>query len=145
MAGFEESLAAEHLMKCYSLNADDTGRVISDTHLDQISRFHSRQWKSLPPYLAIESIIADDLSHYVGEEHEKRLSFFLKWKQMKGSDATYFVLISALLKIKCKQDAEGVCKLLEASLDKEVIIEEPHAGKMCAVVCFFCTHNYQQF
>ena len=49
------------------------------------------------------------------DEGEKRREFFLGWKEKKGSGATYGCLIRALLKIKSRQDAESICKLLQAS------------------------------
>ena len=48
-----------------------------------------------------------------GEEREKRCSFLKKWKKMKGLKATYKSLIHALLEVECREEAEGVCKLLK--------------------------------
>lgn len=69
--------------------------------------------KAIPGTL--ESIVADDIDKSQVSEDQKRRTFFKQWKQMNGFDATYKNLISALLKIKCRQDAEHVCKLLQES------------------------------
>ncbi len=45
-------------------------------------------------------------------EKEKRHTFLIKWRDVKGSEATYRNLIQALLTIESVEDAEEVCKLL---------------------------------
>lgn len=125
-----QGTSANHLLKAYCLTEENCNKEVSDRHLEEISRLHSREWKSLPSYLDIESIVADDMDHGVGNQHEKRLNFFLQWKQMKGSDATYFRLISALLKIKCRKDAESVCKLLQVSLKQKESSAEKTLGEL---------------
>ena len=54
-----------------------------------------------------------DADRSPGGEGGKRYEFFLQWKQMKGSEATYVKLIGALEKISCKLDAESLCMLLK--------------------------------
>ena len=46
-----------------------------------------------------------------GEENERQ-KFLERWQEKKGCDVTYIKLISALLEVECRSDAEGVCKLL---------------------------------
>ena len=58
------------------------------------------------------------------DEDEKRATFFAKWKEAKGSDATYKALISALLEIGCAEDAECVCKLLKPA-SKHLLSTQP--------------------
>ena len=96
----------DSLSKQYKLKKEDVGKKISDIHLDKISHSCCSQWKRLPPYLDMERI----------SEDEKRSSFFSKWVDEKGSDATYGKLISALLKMECKNDAEKVCELIQPVL-----------------------------
>ncbi len=52
----------------------------------------------------------DKLSHK--GEKEKRHTFLIKWREVKGPEATYRNLIQALLTIESVEDAEEVCKLL---------------------------------
>lgn len=114
----EDCCAVDYLLERYRLTVEDCSREVSDSHLDDISRYYSRDWKSLPPYLDIDRMVVEDTKHIFGDR-EKRLEFFLQWKQIKGSDATYLQLVSALLSIKCRRDAEGVCKLLQSSVAAE--------------------------
>ena len=58
---------------------------------------------------------------------EASSSFFSKWKEAKGSGATYRALISALLKIKCVEDAEGVCELLKNSPPSKLCHAQSHS------------------
>ena len=87
-------------------------KKISDKHVVEISGFLSEQWRKLPSYLDLEDAVLSDLEKDAKTEEERRAGLLKKWKREKGSEATYQVLIKALLDIKCKEDAESVCKLL---------------------------------
>ena len=86
---------------------------ISDIHLNEISHSHCRKWRLLYSHLLLDKIVVDDVDRMpVTEEEDKRASFFHKWKEIKGSEATYQVLYNALIKIECKSDAEFVRNLV---------------------------------
>ena len=91
----------------------DLDKVISDLHLDEIARTRCTYWKSLPSRLGLPDIVAKDID-IKGSllESEKRSEFFRQWKQRKGLEATYRVLVKALLDIDQRLDAEYVCELL---------------------------------
>ena len=97
----------------YNLTEDVCGQQVSPVHLEDISRSHCKHWRKLPAHLGLPEIMASDIDRKQVEESEKRHIFFFGWKDRKGSDATYRSLISALLKIDCRQDAESICKLLQ--------------------------------
>ena len=87
--------------------ADGYGdQPVTDEHLEIISRSCCKKWKSLPAHLELEDIVAEDIDKTQKGEREKRHDFLREWKSMKGSKATYKKLIAALLKIKCKDEAE---------------------------------------
>ena len=109
----EISLAS--LVKQYNLGEDVKGKI-TDVHLEVISRSYCGKWKRLPSHLNMESVVVDDIDRLAIDEDEKRLKFLSTWKTTKGSDATYKKLISALLKIKCVYDAEGVCEILQQNV-----------------------------
>ena len=100
------------LMRLYELNEGDCSKPISGNHLDEISRTLCGGWRSLPTHLGMPEIAVKDLERDFKIENERRNGFFFQWKEMQGSAATYKKLIIALLDIKCREDAEGVCKLL---------------------------------
>ena len=104
------------LMNRYGLSEADTSQQASDSNLELITLSCCEQWKSLPPYLVVETIVATDIDKTQKDPQEKRHDFFRKWKKIKGSGATYKVLITALLKIKCVEDAEKVCEILKDSI-----------------------------
>ena len=62
--------------------------------------------------------MAEDIDKSQKGEREKRHDFLLKWKDEEGSDATYGQLITALLKIKCTQDAEKLSEMLKQSVSQ---------------------------
>ena len=111
----EAAVTMRSLLKLYELKEEDCNQQISSLHLNEISLNYCQKWRFLPARLNLKDIVADDISRGLGNEEDKRHAFFLKWKQVKGSDATYRRLIGALLEIKCRQDAEAVCRLLQES------------------------------
>ena len=100
------------LMERYSLSDDACSKQITDTHLEELSRTHCRHWRRLPSHLEMDSIVEHDVDSSSTDEGKRRHNFFMKWKERKGSDATYKALITALLKVDCRADAEYICKLL---------------------------------
>lgn len=105
------------MMRQYGLSDEDCSREISDAHVDEISRHYCEKWRSLYPHLHLNKIIVTDMERGHSTEEARRSGFILKWKAMKGSEATYRMLVCALLKIQERQDAEGVCKLLASTGD----------------------------
>ena len=67
----------------------------------------------LPSHLGVPQIYVHDINRNSTEESERRSNFFFGWKELKGSAATYKALITALLDIDCREDAEGVCRFLK--------------------------------
>ena len=106
------STTVSSLLKQYQLKEEDVSKQVTDLHIDKISRSHCKKWKSLPAYLEMEGIVASDIDMMPIEEEEKRNNFFSKWKEEKGSEATYKALIGSLLEIRCREDAESICRLL---------------------------------
>ena len=96
----------------YELTPSDCNRVVSDCHLQEVS---CKDWRLLPCHLEVDTAVMRDADRSPGGEGGKRYEFFLQWKQMKGSEATYVKLIGALEKISCKLDAENLCTLLKSS------------------------------
>ena len=127
----EESSTFLELMSQYKLTESQYNQQVSDTHLEKLSRSGCKQWKSLPPHLELEAIVAEDIDKSQKGEREKRHEFLLTWKDIEGSDATYGQLITALLKIKCRRDAEKLCEMLKKSVQAIATASATshHAGK----------------
>ena len=100
------------LLGYYELEEESLDLQVSDRHLDEISRSSCRQWKSLSTRLGVPRIVVDDIDACQVSEEDKRSRFFFKWKDIKGSRATYRSLIEGLLEISCQEDAESICNLL---------------------------------
>ena len=107
MASSIESLIARH-----QLTEENVNRVITDIHIEVISRCCCSKWKSLPAHLGLATIIEEDINCKEVNEEDKRRTFLTTWKEKKGFKATYKTLISALLEIECRSEAEHVCQLL---------------------------------
>ena len=107
------------LIKKYELSESSCNKMITDVHLDKISRrcsFGGGARKSLAIHLGLGKNIAEDINRGPGNEWEKRSALFDEWIRIKGSEATYTRLVTALLTIQHKQDAEEVLRLLQRSI-----------------------------
>lgn len=111
MAEYLPSPAADTLIKQCGLTDADCNKEIRKSHLEKICRSFCNQWRLLPPQLEVGPAVMEKLEQDYPEEQQKR-AFFLQWKEMKGPGASYKRLISALLAVGCKEDAESVCRLL---------------------------------
>ncbi len=101
------------LLGRHGLSEECCDSKVSDVHLEKISRFLSQSIQCLAPYLGIKQRIVSDIDNLSHKgEKEKRHTFLIKWREVKGSEATYRNLIQALLTIESVEDAEKVCKLL---------------------------------
>ena len=92
----------EYLMKHFGLSEDDCKKKVSDRHIQWISSHSCEQWKKLPSFLGLETTVVSDLGKDFKTEEERRIGLLKKWKKMKGFDATYKVLIKALLDIESR-------------------------------------------
>jgi hypothetical protein len=98
-----------------SASEEDLNRTITDEHLVIIAGACCEKWMSLPPFLGLKTIVAKDIESASGDQEEKRLKFLRKWNSIKGRDATYKQLTTALAKIKCGNDVDIVCAILKNS------------------------------
>lgn len=114
----------------YHLTEDCCDQQITEIHIDQISCSICRKWKLLVKYLGMNAIVVSDIDCKWINEAEKRHFFFSEWRNEKGKEATYTVLIGALLKIKCGNDAEYVCKLLQSPPSTHLL--PTRTGNACA-------------
>ena len=124
MASEASFIAARAVMESFGLTKREWNKEITSEHLNEISRFYCREWWRLIPQLNLRDITENDINDRSGSSEEKRRIFFRKWKHMKGSEATYKQLVSALLKIECKKDSEAVCQLLLQSPSPSLLQEE---------------------
>ena len=106
----------------FGLSKDDLKQEISDTDIDNICRAYCTKWRNLYAHLGLERTFVVNAERDGYDEADKKAHFFRAWKGEEASDTTFGKLIDALMQIKCKQDAEGVCKLLAAKLGKQPII-----------------------
>ena len=84
----------KYLMNRYGLSDVDCGKEVSGEDLEKIS---CSLWRKLPKHLGLEESVVDDLERDFRTEEERRGALLKKWKRREGFDATYIVLIKALL------------------------------------------------
>ena len=103
----------------FGLKGEDCIRVVTDAHLEEFTRDYGEDWRRIHSYLELKSIVVRDTDKKPVGEREKRHSFFAEWKFQKSDGATYEKLVSALLKIGNREDAEAVCEMLQSSKSSE--------------------------
>lgn len=113
----EEIERASTLMVDFNLTEECCNQQITEKHIGDIS---CSKWRLLYAHLEMGRSVVDDIDRGSKTEEEKRHDFFSCWRNEKGSRATYKVLIEALLKAKCRNDAEYVCKCVQASSRKVI-------------------------
>ena len=97
------------LLSLCELTESDCEREVEEEDLAGLSLTLGQTWRALPSRLGVPS--SDRV--FQTEQEEKR-AFLSQWKEVKGCEATYKALISALLEIHCREEAEGVCRVLTA-------------------------------
>ena len=104
------------VLELYSLNDGDINKIVSEIHIDKISRSCSYRWKSLLVRLDLKAIDVEDISRTLNNEQEKRSESLRTWMHLNGSDATYKWLITAQVANGSRKEAEFVCELLQNEL-----------------------------
>ena len=110
--------AVEELIEKFELGIEICNSQVTDKDLDQIANHCCKELSRLPPYLEIGDTVFSDIKRDEKSEPERRLALFKKWKQKKGSCATYKEIITVFLKIELKDDAEKVCKWAKSTEEK---------------------------
>ena len=120
-------MSVEELTKKFKLGIEICNNQVTDEDLDQIATHCCKELQRLPPHLGIEDTVFSDIKRDEKSEPERRLALFKKWKQIKGSAATYKAIIAAFLKIELMDDAEKVCEWAKSTEEKL-----PRSTGMCA-------------
>ena len=90
-----------YLMDHYRLSDEDCNKPVSKEHFEELSSL-CEPWRKLPQYVGLKTTVEGDLERDFKTEEEKRVGFIKKWKERNGFDATYKMLIEALLLIKSR-------------------------------------------
>ena len=104
------------LMAQYGISDAACDATVTELHMMEIIKKYGSRWKEMYMYLDIDKITVSDLKYAPGDEEDKRQCFFGIWKQQKGNDATYRALLTALLGVTSRDDAECVCKLMQGQV-----------------------------
>ena len=115
MSDTEATTIYNSLQEHFHLTDDYLKKPVGEKHLEELASFLNLEWKRLLACLGLEQGITDDIDRDL-KESEKRHHSLLKWKDIMGANATYDQLIFALIKMKCVQDAESVCRLIVQNL-----------------------------
>ncbi len=106
-------------MEEFGLSEEQFDQVVSESHFEAITLCYSEKWRYLYTDLNMDLISVSNANRRHHHELDKRKAFFSEWKKKRGEEASYRKLVSALLNIDRRQDAEGVCRLLQEGFMEE--------------------------
>ena len=103
----------QDILEFTKLTEEDISKPVAENDLDKITTV---DFRGLCSHLGMEDIDRHEAECEAQSEAGKRGAFFRKWKNMKGSNATYKKLIIAHLKAKNRNNAEKIAGLLKDTL-----------------------------
>lgn len=100
------------ILQHHGLEEASLNKEISRKYFTELSSFLV-EWRQVAPILDLDyaEVTAIEENH-VGNARMMRIGFLERWKQKSGN-ATYGALMKALLRIKERADAQGVCEVLK--------------------------------
>ena len=107
------SLTAEKIAEESGVPRAKLDEECSKEHINEISLFLT-SWKTLAPHLYLEDTDIEEIDQDGKTEQEKKLKTLQKWKERFIFQATYKVLMEALLKIGKADRVRKVCHLLQS-------------------------------
>lgn len=113
-----DPMTLKTLVEKYQFSAEELNKKVTENDLDKLALSHGKKWRRLPPHLGLSKSVKDDIDSSHQDERDKRYDFFIFWKERRGSEATFKVLITSLLSIECQEDADYACQILESVLPK---------------------------
>ena len=106
------NVSAEEVANEIGLAADELSKACDNNIIPSLADCFS-QWRVIFGSLLSE-IDLDDTDRENTSEEEKRIAALRKWKARNGSEATYKVLVDALLNRGERYQAENLCRKIPA-------------------------------
>ena len=83
-----------------------------EDHLEVIARECSFDWMALRPHLGLSSAQEQDINRSESQYGEQRRVCLYKWKEVKGTSATYRALVEAANRISNRMLADKVKEVM---------------------------------
>ena len=99
------------LVRDHNLTESRLKAKISPAHMLEIKKFIS--WQEVGAYLKLGQTGLNDIREDGSSASDKRRRLIDLWEQKNGDDATYDVMITAMLRAEQKSEATEVCQLGE--------------------------------
>ena len=112
MAVGHSAITVDQLLSSVGLTANSIDKQCSDNHILEISCF-LENWELVTSSLGLEPPNIEEIKHdYSHDLNLMRLKSLQKWRSLFVLNATYRVLLEALLISGCTDQAYQVCRLL---------------------------------
>ena len=103
-------ISVEEVANGVGLAADELSKPCDDSIIPSLADYFSR-WRVIFGSL-LSDLDLGDVDRENTTEEEKRIAALRKWRDRNGSEATYEILVGALLNRGERHQAESLCKTL---------------------------------
>ena len=103
-------VSAEEVANIVGLAADELSKPCNNSIITSLADCFS-QWRVIS---LLSELDINDIDRNKPTEEEKRIAALRKWRDMNGSEATYKVLVDALLSSGERYQAENLCRKILA-------------------------------
>ena len=89
-------------------------RPCKDEHLCEVALFIT-DWQSIAPYLKLTDVDQEEIQYKQrGSVRSQKIAMLKKWKQKRGSDATYQELARTFWRLERRDLVEELCKVIQS-------------------------------
>ena len=113
------SISLQTIADKFNLKAKDLDKPCEDRLIPSLANF-VHPWRVVTAALGLSEVDAGDVDSESNSGEERRIAALRKWKTRNGQQATYKLLVDALIRIQRVDTAEKLCHLLAD--DKGMII-----------------------
>ena len=113
----QNPISSDDLAARFGLGADELRKPCEERLFSNLANFIN-PWREIFSSL-LSRIDIDDINNENNSEQAKRIAALHKWKERKGSEATYKILVRALLDNGVMDQAESMCKLLARKFSQQ--------------------------
>ena len=104
----------------FNLEAEELNTPCEDRLIPSLANF-VHPWRVVTAALGLSDVDVGDIDSENNSGEERRIAALRKWKTRNGQEATYKLLLDALISVQRVDKANGLCRLLAD--DKGIIFK----------------------
>ena len=107
----DTSISLQTIADRFNLEAKDLDKPCEDRLIPSLAKF-VHPWRMVAQSLGLSEVDVDDIYSENNSGEERRIAALRKWKTRNGQEATYKLLVDALIRVQRVNTAEKLCQLL---------------------------------